>query len=103
VGVAEELAETPLGSGQQPACTEDGIWLLETRVRDDRDLRRWLLGLGDEVEVLASRALREELARTGARAAARYARLGQTEAGGTGSPSRRPTASAGTTGATTTP
>ena len=45
VGVAEEPAETPLGSGQQPACTEDGSWLLETRVRDDRDLRGWLLGL----------------------------------------------------------
>jgi len=60
-GAAQHLYETPLAADQ--ALTEEsgsGTTLLQATVLDTAELRWWLLGFGDQVEVLDPRELREE-------------------------------------------
>lgn len=61
--VAYHLAERPLDEGQFLTPGEDDRWLLEAAVRDTGELRWWLLGFGDQIEVMEPAAMREEFAR----------------------------------------
>jgi predicted DNA-binding transcriptional regulator YafY len=58
---AEHLRETPLAQDQTLKVT-DGHVVLTATVPDTAQLRWWLLGFGDNVEVLAPPALRQEIA-----------------------------------------
>lgn len=58
--VAYHLAERPLDEAQTLTEETEGTWLLQTTVQDSGELRWWLLGFGDQVEVLEPSALREE-------------------------------------------
>lgn len=69
--VAEHLRETPLSADQKMADDGDRVRLTAT-VADTSQLRWWLLGFADQVEVLAPKALRAELAKKTAAAARRY-------------------------------
>jgi proteasome accessory factor B len=51
----------------------DGSLEWRARVSGTIEIRLWILSWGDEVEVLEPAALREDVAATHARAAARYA------------------------------
>ena len=53
------LRETPL-SGDQKISEMDGGWLLQATVSDTYQLRWWLRGYGDRVEVTAPESLRQE-------------------------------------------
>lgn len=55
--VARYLQEMPLHPDQRLKPAEDGM-LLSATLEDSRQLRWWLLGIGDEVEVLAPEYLR---------------------------------------------
>lgn len=59
---AEHLRETPLHSAQRLTADEDGWIMVEADICDTLQLRWWLLGFGDQVEVVAPRSLREEFA-----------------------------------------
>jgi len=54
------LLESPLSTDQQTTISEKGFIRLEATVPDTLQLRWWLLGFGDGVEVLAPASLREE-------------------------------------------
>jgi len=59
-GAAFHLQERPL-SADQTLIPQDDDWLLLTAsVQDTSELRWWLLGFGDEVEVLKPKALRRD-------------------------------------------
>ena len=69
---AFHLRETPLSQDQVMEDTADGcVWLTAT-VADTAQVRWWLLGLGDQVEVISPQSLRETIATTLRQAAARY-------------------------------
>ena len=70
---AVHLEETPLSADQTLCEAVDGRIQLEATVADTAQLRWWLLGLGDHVEVLAPVRLRSEIAERLGQAAARYA------------------------------
>lgn len=59
---AEHLQETPLCTSQRITAVENGWMALEADVCDTLQLRWWLLGFGDQVEVVAPLGLREEFA-----------------------------------------
>jgi len=59
-GAAFHLYETPISTDQRLIEKSDGNILLEARVLDTSELRWWLLGFGDGVEVLGPKRLREE-------------------------------------------
>ncbi|MDR3500963.1 MAG: WYL domain-containing protein [Legionella sp.] len=57
---AEHLYESKLSTNQKLTEKPDGRILLEATVRDDAQLRWWLNGFGDKVEVVAPKGLRQE-------------------------------------------
>ena len=57
---------------QQTEDMEDGSILYSVCVQGTREITRWILGYGGEVEVLAPEALREAVAAAGRRMAAMY-------------------------------
>ncbi len=58
---AHHLYETPLSDEQVLTQQEDGDVLLEASVLKTSQLTWWLLGFGDEVEVLEPKMLRDEI------------------------------------------
>ncbi len=62
--VAIHLLETPLCTDQQITPTRDGRVRITARVKNSDQLRWWLLGFGDRVEVMRPKALREEFKAT---------------------------------------
>lgn len=54
------LLETPLSNDQRVTVPRDGRFLIEATVANTAQLRWWLLGFGDNIEVLAPKELREE-------------------------------------------
>lgn len=70
----EHLLETPLSDDQQvePDPGQPGVLTVRATVVDNPQLRWWLLGFGDGVEVLAPAALRQEMSDMVVRLAARY-------------------------------
>lgn len=69
---AEHLLESPLSVDQQVEETADGRIQITATVLDTLQLRWWLLGFGEYVEVVAPSALREAFASTAAVLAKRY-------------------------------
>lgn len=70
---AIHLSERPLARNQRlTTTTEDGRMRLQAMVRDTHELRWWLLGFGDKVEVLSPKSLSKEFAEIARRMAARY-------------------------------
>ncbi len=59
---AFHLSERPLSKDQRLRTRPDGRVLVEATVRDTQELRWWLLGFGDGVEVLGPPGLRKDLA-----------------------------------------
>lgn len=57
---AFHLSERPLSKKQRLLRKADGHVLVEATVRDTQELRWWLLGFGEGVEVLAPAHLRKE-------------------------------------------
>lgn len=60
-GAAHHLTERRLAADQRLRPTSDGLYELTATVADTADLRWWLLGFGDGVEVLGPKGLREEI------------------------------------------
>jgi len=58
-GAAAHLHETPLSENQQLVEQKDGTILLEAEVQETSELHWWLLGFGDQVEVLEPKSLRK--------------------------------------------
>ncbi len=58
---AVHLEETPLSEDQVLAPVSDGRVRLTATVADTLQIRWWLLGLGDQVEVVAPQALRDDM------------------------------------------
>lgn len=58
------LSETPLAKDQTITDATDGWHRLTATVADNPQLRWWLLGFGDQAEVIAPTALRQEMAST---------------------------------------
>ena len=54
------LTETPISSDQKLTKTKEGNYLLKVKLRDTSQLRWWLLGFGDQVEILKPLKLRQE-------------------------------------------
>jgi predicted DNA-binding transcriptional regulator YafY len=69
---AEHLLESPLSVDQQIKNLDDGRIQITATVLDTLQLRWWLLGFGEYVEVVAPRSLREAFANTAAILAKRY-------------------------------
>jgi predicted DNA-binding transcriptional regulator YafY len=69
---AEHLTETPLSEDQKLGGEADRRVRLRATVADTPQLRWWLLGFGDAVEVVGPTALREWFAQTTARMAKSY-------------------------------
>lgn len=59
-GAAVHLGERQLSTDQSLAKTPDGRYRLTATVPDTAELRWWLLGFGDGVEVVGPKALRRE-------------------------------------------
>lgn len=70
---AEHLTETPLSEDQKFGDDADGRVRLHATVADTPQLRWWLLGFGDAVEVLGPADLRRWFASTATSMAASYA------------------------------
>lgn len=62
VSAAEHLWETPLSLDQKIAPDQSGWVRLQATVPDTAQLRWWLKGFGNEIEVLEPTAIREEFA-----------------------------------------
>ena len=60
--IAFHLRESPLGQKQKIGPEEDGFVRIDATVQDTCQLRWWLLGFGDQVEVLEPEHLRAEFA-----------------------------------------
>ncbi len=69
---ALHLHETPLSADQTLEAMPDGRERLTATVKDTQELRWWLLGFGEGVEILEPTQLREEFMATAARLAALY-------------------------------
>lgn len=69
---ARHLAETPLSREQAMDQPEEGITRVRARVHNTKQLRWWLRGFGNAVEVIAPEALRREMAETARATVARY-------------------------------
>ena len=70
--VAAHLEETPLADDQAMTPLADGRVKVAATVRETLQLRWWLQGFGDAVEVLSPPSLRQQQAETARRLAARY-------------------------------
>lgn len=70
--VAYHLTERPLDDAQQLTEEEDGRWLIKANVQDTGELRWWLLGFGDQIEVVEPTDLRNEFARIAGNMASSY-------------------------------
>ncbi|MCK6575718.1 WYL domain-containing protein [Myxococcota bacterium] len=68
------VLETPLADDQEIVPLPGGAVRVQAGVHDTQELRAWLLGLGDLVEVLEPPDLRAEIAGMASRAAALYER-----------------------------
>lgn len=71
-GVGLHLLETPLSTDQQARDLGDGAMEITGTVPDTGQLHWWLLGFGDNVEVLAPAELREEMKAVAERMVAQY-------------------------------
>jgi predicted DNA-binding transcriptional regulator YafY len=69
---ATHLTETPVSEDQKLGDDAEGRVRLRATVADTPQLRWWLLGFGDAVEVVGPAALREWFAQTTARMAKSY-------------------------------
>ena len=54
------LYETPISKSQKIRLSKDGYIIVEDEVTDDMELRFWIQGFADRVEVLAPKKLRDE-------------------------------------------
>ena len=70
--VAIHLRESPLSADQRIGKEQDGFVQVTASVADTLQLRWWLLGFGDKVEVLEPPALREEFKRVAGAMAGYY-------------------------------
>ncbi len=70
--VAARVAETVWHPSQQSETEADGSLRWRAAVSGTKEIRLWILGWGDEVEVVAPAALRDDIARTHAKAAGLY-------------------------------
>jgi predicted DNA-binding transcriptional regulator YafY len=71
-GAPPYLYETKLAPNQKLTEQADGKLLLEVTVRDDVQLRWWLKGLGERVEVLEPAELRNEFVVMATKIGAKY-------------------------------
>ncbi len=69
---AFHLTERPLAEDQRLTQSNDGRILLRARVPNTAELRWWLLGFGDQVEILSPVDLRREFQSTASRMVERY-------------------------------
>jgi predicted DNA-binding transcriptional regulator YafY len=67
----ERLRETPI-SEDQKITEKDGGWLLQATVSDSYQLRWWLKGFGDRVEVMGPSSLRQEFVELAKKLASTY-------------------------------
>jgi len=58
--MAFHLEERPLNADQKITDSDGGSWLLEATIQDTSELRWWLMGFGQYVEVLEPVSLRNE-------------------------------------------
>lgn len=70
--VAIHLRESKLTEDQQLKMLDSGQSLFTATVRDTGQLRWWLLGFADQIEVLKPESLRQEFGQKTARMAAKY-------------------------------
>lgn len=73
-GAGAHLQETPLHADQTLKMRDDGAMDLMVTMPMTEQLKWWILGFGDRVEVLAPKALREELHGRLALAVSRYSK-----------------------------
>ena len=73
-GAGEHLLETPLAADQRTRAIADspGTLIVSATVIDNPQLRWWLLGFGDGVEVLAPALLRQQMSEAASKLCARY-------------------------------
>jgi predicted DNA-binding transcriptional regulator YafY len=71
--IAARVAEAQWHPSQRVETEPDGSLLWRGRVAGTIEIRLWILSWGDEVEVVSPPELRDDVAATHARAAARYA------------------------------
>lgn len=69
----ERIRETPI-SEDQKIIKENDVWRLQATVGNSYQLRWWLRGYGDRVEVLGPKSLRQEFADAAIATAQRYAK-----------------------------
>ena len=77
--VAIHLNESKLTENQQITPLENGASLFKATVRDTGQLRWWLLGFADQIEVLSPKSLREEFKIKALNMARKYAVDGSVE------------------------
>ena len=70
--VAKHLSESPLSDDQTMTKKRDGRIQVTATVKDTRQLKWWLLGFGDQVEVIKSKRLRDEFIEIGNNLVIRY-------------------------------
>lgn len=70
--IAKHLAETPLSHAQQLTLQEDGRVLLEATITETLELKWWLQGFGDNIEVLEPIKMREKFKAVAAKLADLY-------------------------------
>ena len=70
--VAKHLAESPVNHTQELVSQEDSRVQLTAEVEDTAQLRWWLLGFGDQVEVVGPKNLRDGVFQTLGRAVEQY-------------------------------
>lgn len=71
-GAAAHLRESPLAKKQTMIDQPDGRVLIEAEVTDTAQLRWWLLGFGDQAEVVGPESLRAEFVKKMKKLAAMY-------------------------------
>jgi predicted DNA-binding transcriptional regulator YafY len=69
-GIAADVAEVQWHETQTASFEEDGSVVLKFRVDGLNEITWWVLGYGDQVEVLAPKALRQRIAQIASRIAA---------------------------------
>ena len=70
--VGQHLLETPINETQQAKTLDDGRIEIRASVKDSQQLRWWLLGFGDGVEVAGPERLRAVVANEARKMAERY-------------------------------
>ena len=71
--VAQVLTETPIADNQELEEQDDGEFLLRATLPYTMQLRGWILGYGDMIEVLEPASLRESVIENARRVSERYA------------------------------